>query len=120
MLAKTNQPQPCTWLRSATPKAKRKLFGSYNVLKNTGRLGRDLFFFKFFFYYFYSLTHMIPWSWMSSIKVCLVVIVFICSNCTPVHQEIDDLIVGELIFWMARLKFWVGTVHFSVGLTRKL
>ena len=28
---------------------------------------------------------------MASIKVCLVVIVFICSNCTSVHPEIDNL-----------------------------
>ena len=40
---------------------------------------------------------------MSSIKVCLVVIVFICSNYPSVHQKIDSLIVGELIFRMARL-----------------
>ena len=39
---------------------------------------------------------------MSIIKVCLVVIVFICSNCNYVHQEIDNLIVEELIFWTAR------------------
>ena len=40
---------------------------------------------------------------MTSIKVCLVVIVFICINCTSVHPEIDDLMVGELIFRTARL-----------------
>ena len=42
---------------------------------------------------------------MASIKVniCLVVIVFICINCTSVHPEIDNLMVGELIFRMARL-----------------
>ena len=55
---------------------------------------------------------------MSSIKVCLVVIVVICSNCTSVHQEIDSLIVGELIFGEAN--FWVGTVHFSLELAKKL
>ena len=33
---------------------------------------------------------MIPWSWMASIKVCPVVIVFICSNCTSVHSEIEN------------------------------
>ena len=27
---------------------------------------------------------------MTSIKVCLVVIVFICMNCTSVHPEIDN------------------------------
>ena len=40
---------------------------------------------------------------MASIKVCLVVIVFICINCTSVHPEIDNLMVGELMFSMARL-----------------
>ena len=40
---------------------------------------------------------------MTSIKVCLVVIVSICINCTSVHPEIDNLMVGELIFRMARL-----------------
>ena len=40
---------------------------------------------------------------MSSIKDFLVVIVFICSNCTSVHQEIDNLMVGELIFRTVRL-----------------
>ena len=40
---------------------------------------------------------------MASIKVCLVVIVFIYSNCTSVHPEIDNLTVGELIFRTARL-----------------
>ena len=53
---------------------------------------------------------------MASIIVCLVVIVFICSDCTTVHPEIDNLMVGELIFgWQGY--FWVGKVHFSVGLT---
>ena len=40
---------------------------------------------------------------MASIKVCLVVIAFICSNCTSVHSEIDNLIVGEMIFRTVRL-----------------
>ena len=40
---------------------------------------------------------------MSSIKVCLFVIIFICSNCTSVHQENDNSIVEELIFRTARL-----------------
>ena len=40
---------------------------------------------------------------MASIKVCLVVIVFICSNCTSVHPEIDNLMVGELTSRTARL-----------------
>ena len=40
---------------------------------------------------------------MASIKVCLVAIVFICSNCTSVHLEIDNLMVGELVFRTARL-----------------
>ena len=57
---------------------------------------------------------------MSSIKVCLVIIVFICSNCTSIHQEIDNSIVGELIYRMARLFFGVGTFHFSVGLAKIL
>ena len=38
---------------------------------------------------------------MASIKVCLVVIVFICIKCRPpasVHPEIYNLMVGELIF----------------------
>ena len=39
---------------------------------------------------------------MASIKVCLVVIVFICINCTSVHPEIDHLMVGEVIFRTAR------------------
>ena len=56
---------------------------------------------------------------MASIKVCLVVIVFICINCTSVHSEIDNLMVGQLIFRTARL-FLVGTVHFSVGLAKNL
>ena len=50
---------------------------------------------------------------MSSIKVCLVVIVFICSKCTSVHQEIDNLIVGELIFRMARLFLGRNSSFFS-------
>ena len=40
---------------------------------------------------------------MASIKVYLVVIVFICSKCTSVHPEIDNSMVGELIFRTARL-----------------
>ena len=40
---------------------------------------------------------------MASIKFCLVVIVFICINRTSVHPEIDNLMVGELIFRTARL-----------------
>ena len=40
---------------------------------------------------------------MASIKVCLVVIVFICSNCASVQPEIANLMVGELIFRTARL-----------------
>ena len=39
---------------------------------------------------------------MASIKNCLV-IVFIYSNCTSVHPEIDNLMVGELVFRTARL-----------------
>ena len=34
---------------------------------------------------------------MASIKVCLVVIVFISINCTTVHPEMDNSMVGELI-----------------------
>ena len=60
---------------------------------------------------------------MASIKVCLVVIVFICSNCTSVHPEIDNLMVGELIFRTARLflskksSFFsrIGKKNFKVG-----
>ena len=40
---------------------------------------------------------------MSLIKVCLIVIVFICSNCSSVHPEIDNLMVVELILRTARL-----------------
>ena len=40
---------------------------------------------------------------MASIKVCLVVIVFICINCTSFHPEIGNLMVGELMFRTARL-----------------
>ena len=40
---------------------------------------------------------------MASIKVCLVVIVFLCINCTSVNPEIDNLMVGELIFRRVRL-----------------
>ena len=42
---------------------------------------------------------------MASIEICLVIIVFICSNCTSVHPEIDNLMIGELILRTARL-FW--------------
>ena len=42
---------------------------------------------------------------MASMKICLVVIVFICSNCASVHPEIHNIMVGEFIFRMARL-FW--------------
>ena len=73
--------------------AKKKCLVSITSQKNIGRVGRD----------FFSLTHTNPWSWMASIKVCLVVIVFISSNCTSVHPEIDNLMVGELIFRTARL-----------------
>ena len=59
---------------------KRKVFGSYYVLKNVGRLGRDRKI--YIFYYFYSLTHTIPRIWMASIIVRLVVIVVICINST--------------------------------------
>ena len=54
---------------------------------------------------------------MASIKVCLVVIVFPCSNCASVHPEMENLMVGELIIRMARF-FCVGTVHFLVGLAK--
>ena len=86
---------------------KKKVFGSYYVLKNIGRVGRDFFFF-FFLNYFYPLTPLtptIPLSWMASIKVCLVVIVFICIYCTSVHPEIDNLMVRELIFREA-CQYW--------------
>ena len=60
---------------------------------------------------------------MASIKVCLVVIVFICSNCTSVYPEIGNLMVGELIFKTARLylgrksSFFsrIGKKNFRVG-----
>ena len=51
---------------------------------------------------------------MASIKVCLVVIVFICINCTSVHPDIDNLMVGEMIFRTA--KQFLGRKSFSVGL----
>ena len=38
---------------------------------------------------------------MASIK--LVVIDFICINCTSVHPEIDNMMAGELIFRTTRL-----------------
>ena len=50
---------------------------------------------------------------MASIKVCLVVIVFICINRTYVHPETDNLIVGELIFRMARLVLGRNNSFFS-------
>ena len=40
---------------------------------------------------------------MASIKVCLVVIIIKCINCTSVHPKIDNLMNGELIFRTARL-----------------
>ena len=46
-------------------------------------------------------------GWLQ-LKVCLVVIVFICSNCTSVH----NLMVGKLIFRTARL-FWGMSKFFS-------
>ena len=45
---------------------------------------------------------------MALIKVCLVVIVFICINRRPpasVHPEIYNLMVGELVFRTARQFF---------------
>ena len=50
---------------------------------------------------------------MASIKVCLVVIVFICISCTSVHPEIDNLIIGELIFRTARLFLGRNSSFFS-------
>ena len=50
---------------------------------------------------------------MASIKVCLVVIVFICSNCTSVHPEIDNLMVGKLIIRTARLFLGKKSSFFS-------
>ena len=67
----------------------------------------------YFFNHFYSLTHTILWSWMASIKVCPVVTVFICINCTSVHPEIDNLMVGELIFRTARLFLGRSSSFFS-------
>ena len=49
---------------------------------------------------------------MASIKVCLVVIVFICGN-SPVHPEIDNLMVGELILRTARLFLHRNSSFFS-------
>ena len=49
---------------------------------------------------------------MASIKVCLVVIVFICINFSSVHPEIDNLMVGELIFRMVRLFLGRNTSFF--------
>ena len=51
---------------------------------------------------------------MASIKVRLVVIVLICSNCTSVHPETDDLIVGELIFRTARISLGRNSSLFSM------
>ena len=50
---------------------------------------------------------------MASIKVCLVVIVFICINCTSVHPEMDNLMVGELIFRTARRLLGRNSSFFS-------
>ena len=50
---------------------------------------------------------------MASRKVCLVVFVFICSNCTSVHPEIDNLMVGELIFMTTRLSLGRNSSFFS-------
>ena len=50
---------------------------------------------------------------MSSIKVCLVVIVFICSNCTSVHPESDNLMLGELISRTTRLFLGRNSSFFS-------
>ena len=50
---------------------------------------------------------------MASIKVCLVVIVFICINCTSFHPGIDNLMVGELIFRTARLFLGRNSSFFS-------
>ena len=55
---------------------------------------------------------------MASIKVCLVVIVFICIYCTSVHPEIDHLMVGELIFREARL-FWSKNSSFFSRIGKK-
>ena len=55
---------------------------------------------------------------MASIKVCLVVTVFICCNCTSVHPEIDNLLVGELIFRTAKL--FLGRNSSSFRLAKKL
>ena len=46
-------------------------------------------------------------------KVCLVVIVFICINCTSVHPEMDNLMVGELLFRKARLFLGRNSLFFS-------
>ena len=50
---------------------------------------------------------------MASIKVCLVVIVFICINCTSFHPGIDNLMVGEFIFRTARLFLGRNSSFFS-------
>ena len=43
----------------------------------------------------------------------LVVIVFICINCPSVHPEIYNLVVGDLIFRMARLCLGRNSPFFS-------
>ena len=51
---------------------------------------------------------------MASIKVCLVVIVYyMCINCTSVYSEIDNLMVGELTFRMVRLFVGRNSSFFS-------
>ena len=51
---------------------------------------------------------------MSSIKVYLVVIIFIFSNCISAHPEIDlNYMVGELIFRTARLFLYRNSSFFS-------
>ena len=50
---------------------------------------------------------------MASTKVCLVVIVFICINCISVHPQLDNLMVGELIFRTARLFLGRNSSFFS-------
>ena len=56
---------------------------------------------------------------MASIKVCLVVIVFICSNCASVNPEIDNIMVVELIFRTGRL-FWGRNSSFFSRIGKKL
>ena len=59
---------------------------------------------------------------MALIKVCLVVIVFICINCRPLLLFIQKFIILWLENWYLgrRGNFVVGTIHFSVGLAKKL